>query len=387
MKRRTLLQSAAVAASPLVVASRALGRGPVPSASNRVTMGIIGCGNMGTGDLQGFLEDERVQIVAVCDVNKESAGYWDNAFAGREPARKIVEWTYGREKRSGQYKGCAVYEDFRDLLARKDIDAVVTAVPDHWHSIPAVEAAKSGKDIYGEKPLALTVSEGRAMADAVKKYKRVFQCGSQQRSDSRFRHACELVRNGRIGKVHTVRCGLPGGTPDFSRAGSRKEPEPVPEGFNYAFWLGPAPEAPYSPARCHCNFRWILDYSGGQITDWGGHHPDIAQWGLGMDESGPVAIRNAKGEWAKDPLYNTAMQYYFEAIYDNGVKLIVSNKETGRCYVPGRRRVGLGQPGSHRRESEVAARPSNSDPLRRTYTRATITAGTSSIRCFPASPP
>src|SRR3954447_7844290 len=202
MKRRTLLQSAAIATSPLVVASRALGRGPAPSASNRVTMGIIGCGNMGTGDLQGFLEDERVQIVAVCDLNKESAGYWDNAFAGREPARKIVEWTYGREKRSGQYKGCAVYEDFRDLLARKDIDAVVTAVPDHWHSIPAVEAAKSGKDIYGEKPLALTISEGRAIADAVKKYKRVFQCGSQQRSDSRFRHACELVRNGRLGKVH-----------------------------------------------------------------------------------------------------------------------------------------------------------------------------------------
>ena len=331
MKRRALLQSAALsAAAPFLSPARALGRGgPVPAPSNRIAMGVIGCGNMGTGDLQGFLEDERVQIVAVCDVNKESAGYWDNAFAGREPARKIAEWTYGLEKRSGAYKGCAAYEDFRELLARKDIDAVVIAVPDHWHAIPAIEAAKSGKDIYGEKPLALTVAQGRAIADATKKYKRVFQCGSQQRSDRRFRHACELVRNGRIGKVHTVRCGLPGGTPDFSRAAYRKAPEAVPEGFNYDFWLGPAPEAPYSPARCHCNFRWILDYSGGQITDWGGHHPDIAQWGLGMDESGPVEIREPRAEWAKDPLYNTATQFYFEAIYETGVKLIVSSKERG----------------------------------------------------------
>ena len=329
MKRRTLLQSAAMAAAPLFIPSRVLGRGPGPAPSNRITIGIIGCGNMGTGDLQTYLRDDRVQVVAVCDVNKQSAGYWDNAFAGREPARMTAEWTYGVDKRSGVYKGCTAYEDFRDLLARKDIDAVSTAVPDHWHAIAAIEAAKSGKDIYGQKPLALTIGQGRAIADAVKKYNRVFQCGSQQRSDAKFRKACELVRNGRIGKVHTVRCGLPGGTPDFSKAAHRKAPEPVPEGFNYDFWLGPAPEAPYAPARCHCNFRWILDYSGGQITDWGGHHPDIAQWGLGMDESGPVEIKNAKGEWAKDPLYNTATQFYYEAIYENGVKLIVSNKERG----------------------------------------------------------
>ena len=188
-------------------------------------MGVIGNGNQGTNDLFALLDDERVQVVAVCDVNRESAGYWDGRFGGREPARKIVEWTYGRELRSGAYKGCGTYEDFRELLARKDIDAVLIAVPDHWHSIPVIEAARAGKDIYGEKPLSLTIAEGRAMSDAVGRYKRIFQTGSQQRSDERFRHACELVRNGRIGKLQTVRCGLPGGTPDLAKTGNRKDPD------------------------------------------------------------------------------------------------------------------------------------------------------------------
>ena len=126
-----------------------------------------------------------------------------------------------------------------------------------------------------------------------------------------------------------MRCGLPGGTPDLAKTGNRKDPEPVPEGFNYDFWLGPAPEAVYAPARCHVNFRWILDYSGGQITDWGGHHPDIAQWGMNTESTGPLEIRNAKGAFAKDKLWNTATDFYFEGIYQNGVKLIVSNKERG----------------------------------------------------------
>ncbi|MBL9124109.1 MAG: hypothetical protein JNG90_10790 [Planctomycetaceae bacterium] len=167
------------------------------------------------------------------------------------------------------------------------------------------------------------------MSDAVKKYNRVFQTGSQQRSDENFRRACELVRNGRIGKLHTVRCGLPGGRPDFGKTGDRKQPEAVPEGFDYEMWLGPAPEAPYAPARCHVNFRWIYDYSGGQVTDWGGHHPDCAQWGMGTEETGPVEIRAAKAEFAPDPLWNTATAYHFEALYANGVKLIISDKEKG----------------------------------------------------------
>lgn len=292
-------------------------------------MGVIGTGNQGTNDLFGFLRDERVQIVAVCDLNRESPGYWDGRIGGREPARQIVDWNYARQRRSGLYKGCAAYEDFRQVIERKDIDALLIAVPDHWHSIPVIQGARAGKDIYGEKPLSLTIAEGRAMSDAVRQNHRIFQTGSQQRSDTRFRKACELVRNGRIGKLHTVRCGLPGGTPDLAKTGDRKDPEPVPEGFHYAMWLGPAPEAPYCPARCHVNFRWILDYSGGQITDWGGHHPDIAQWGMDTERTGPVAIRNAKGEFAKDKLWNTATEFYFEAVYQNGVTMIVSNRERG----------------------------------------------------------
>jgi predicted dehydrogenase len=319
MRRRDLL---AATLAPLPAFSLQ----PAPAPSRRVTLGVIGCGNQGINDLKLFLADERVQIVAVCDVNRQSPGYWNGGIAGREPARDLVEWHYGRARQSGAYKGCAVYEDFRELLRRPDIDAVLLALPDHWHAIATIAAARAGKDIYGEKPLALTIAEGRAMVNAVTSNNRIFQTGSQQRSDPRFRQACEIVRNGRLGKLHTVLCGLPGGTPDFGQTGHRQDPEPVPAGFNYDLWLGPAPEAPYAPGRCHVNFRWILDYSGGQITDWGGHHPDIAQWGMGTELSGPVAIRNGQATWAKEKLWNTATDFSFEAHYASGVKLVCSSR-------------------------------------------------------------
>lgn len=331
MDRRTFLKSTALAAGavglPTIVPASALGRGGRPAPSDRVTLAIIGTGNQGFNDMFDFLDDERVQIVAVCDVNRQSAGYWSGRIGGREPARQIVEWHYAGGKRSGTYTGCDAYEDFREVIARDDIDAVETALPDHWHAIPVIEAAKAGKDIYGQKPLSLTVADGRAMSDAVREHGVVFQTGSQQRSIAHFRHMCELALNGRLGTLRTVRCGLPGGHPDFGRVAHRVEPEPIPEGFNYDLWLGPAPEAPYVPARCHVNFRWIMDYSGGQVTDWGGHHPDIAQWGMGTELTGPVAIRNARGVFPKDGLYDTATEFTFEAVYDNGVTLIVSNEE------------------------------------------------------------
>jgi predicted dehydrogenase len=163
----------------------------------------------------------------------------------------------------------------------------------------------------------------------VKKSGTIFQTGSQQRSDSHFRRACELVRNGRIGKLKTVKCGMPGGRPDIAKTADRKKPEPVPDGFDYDMWLGPAPYALYAPARCHVNFRWILDYSGGNVTDWGGHHPDCAQWGMDTEYTGPIEIRNAKGLFPPDELWNTATEYYFEAVYKGGVTLIVSTKERG----------------------------------------------------------
>ncbi len=318
LTRRGWLQaSAGVLAGPLIVPSAVLGK---EAPSNKITVGFIGTGNNGTNWIQRFVTDSRVRVVAVCDVNREGPGYWDGSVRGREPARRMVDAFYNA-------KGCAAYEDFRELIARDDIDAIYIGTPDHWHALIAIAAAKAGKDIYGQKPLSLTVAEGRKMVEAVEQAGVVWQTGSQQRSDWNFRRVCELVRNGRIGEVHTVRCGLPGGTPDYGKTAHQTKTEPAPTGFQYDLWLGPAPEAPYCPARVGVNFRWVLDYSGGQVTDWGGHHIDIAQWGLGADGAGPVQIKNAKGKFAKGPIYNTATEFYFECIYANGVKLIVSDKE------------------------------------------------------------
>ncbi len=332
MNRRSFLRATASTAAaglafPTVVPASALGLGGSVAPSDRITLGIIGTGNQGFNDIRSFLRDERVQIVAVCDVNRESPGYWDGKVGGREPAKRQVEEHYGKQKPSGTYQGCAALVDFREILGRDDIDAVEVCTPDHWHAIPVIEACKAKKDIYCQKPLSLTVAEGRAMSFAVARSGVVFQTGSQQRSDARFRRACELVRNGRIGKLQTVRVGLPGGRTDYAKTGDHKDPEPVPEGFEYGLWLGPAPEAPYAPARCHVNFRWIYDYSGGQVTDWGGHHPDCAQWGMGTDLTGPVAIRNAKASFPPDKLWDTATEFSFEAVYENGVTMIVSNTE------------------------------------------------------------
>jgi predicted dehydrogenase len=325
--RRTTQAAAAGFAFPTIIPGSALGLGRMVAPSNRITLGVIGTGNQGFNDLRSFLKDERVQIVAVCDVNRESDGYWDGKVGGREPARRLVEEHYAKDKPSGEYRGCGAFVDFREVLGRKDIDAVEVCTPDHWHAIPVIEACKAKKDIYCQKPLALTIAEGRAMSSAVAKHGVVFQTGSQQRSDPYFRRACELVRNGRIGKLRTVKVGLPGGRPDLARTGDLKEPAPVPEGFDYDRWLGPAPEAPYAPARCHVNFRWIFDYSGGEVTDWGGHHPDIAQWGMGTEMTGPVEIRNARGSFPPDKLWNTATEFSFEAVYENGVTMLISNVE------------------------------------------------------------
>ena len=314
--RRGFLKCAAVVAAPLVVPGSVLGLNGAVAPSNRITMGFIGVGNQGTNDMRNFLRDDRVQVIAVCDVSTEGPGYWHGSVRGREYARKMVDATNKRNKRGG--KGCDAYADFRELLAQKDIDAVEVCTPDHWHGYQVVAAARAGKDIYCQKPLALTINEGRIMSDVVKATKRVFQCGSQQRSDKRFRLACELVRNGRIGKLQRVKVGLPAGRPDYGKTGNRKKPEKVPAGFDYDMWLGPAPVVPYAPARCHVNFRWIYDYSGGQVTDWGGHHPDIAQWGMGTHLTGPVVIRNAKGKFPEDELWDTATEYHFEAVYEDG---------------------------------------------------------------------
>jgi predicted dehydrogenase len=251
----------------------------------------------------GFLGQPDVQVVAVCDVDQKHL----------KRAQQQINKKYGNND-------CAAYDDFRDLLARDDIDAVMIATPDHWHAIIAIAAARAGKHVYLEKPLAYSVAEGRAVCEAAERYGVVFQTGSQQRSWRDFRFAAELVRNGRIGKVHRVWVALPNG----QRENVPVKPAPPPEGFDYEFWLGPAPYAPYCRGRCHNSFRWTSDYSGGQITDWAGHHIDSAQWAMGTEHTGPVEIEG-RAEFLTGGLYDTAATYRLEYKYAEGFTLIVSD--------------------------------------------------------------
>jgi len=313
ISRRAFLRNAATAvAAPYIVPSSALGKDNQPAPSNRIPMGLIGLGSMGMRHVKGFLQEEDCQIIAVCDVDAER----------RSVAVEEINKHYGN-------KDCAEYNDFRDLIRRADIDTLCISVPDHWHSIPAIMGVRAGKDIYGEKPLALTVSEGRVMVEAVHRYKCVWQTGSWQRSTAHFRFACELVRNQRIGTLQRVEVGIGGGyNPGGGRPTvNRIDPQPVmpaPEGFDYEMWLGPAPWAPYTEKRCHWNFRWILDYSGGQVTDWGAHHIDIAHWGMDCDDTGPLEVVG-KGVFPKDGLWNAAVDYDFQCTYASGVTMCVAS--------------------------------------------------------------
>ena len=302
---RAVRTTAGAMVLPYFVSSSALGKAGAVSPSNRIVMGAIGVGSKGTRNMRSFLNRAGVQVVAVCDVDAKH----------RENACNYVNAKYDN-------RDCAMYGDFRELLCRDDIDAVSIATPDHWHAIAAISAARAGKDVFAEKPLAYNIAEGRAICDAVTQFGIVWQTGSQQRSDRRFRFACELVRNGRIGKVHTVKVGLPyGGSSSKTIASS---PAAVPAGFDYETWLGPAPWAPYRPERCPGNFRWVRDYSGGQITDWAGHHCDIAQWGMGTELTSPVEIKGT-GEAPADGLWDTVYKYRFVCKYAEGFTVIVAD--------------------------------------------------------------
>jgi predicted dehydrogenase len=266
-------------------------------------MGAIGVGSQGTGDMRGFINKPEVQMAAVCDVDKTH----------RDNAKKIVDERYGNTD-------CTAYHDFREVIGRGDLDAVLLALPDQWHAVPAIAAARAGLDIHGQKPLARSIVEGRAICSAVHRFGRVWQTGSQQRSDWKFRRACELVRNGRIGKILKIEVGLPtGGATDV------KQVTEVPEGLDWNFWLGPAPYVPYRGV-VHWNWRWIMDYSGGQLTDWAGHHIDIAHWGMGWDYTGPVEIEG-KGNYPKEGLYNVPTEYKFTCKYADGTIMTVANNK------------------------------------------------------------
>jgi predicted dehydrogenase len=293
--------------------------------SNRITMGCIGVGGMGTNNMMGFLNNDDVQMLAVCDPETGSNGYnhWYNTggWLGREPAIERVNKHYAEKRASGTFKGCDGYVDFRKLLARADIDAVMIATPYHWHAIGAIAAARGGKDIYCEKPLTLTVAEGRAIVRAVESRKVIFQTGTHHRSaDTHLRRVCELIRNGRIGKVKRVISHI---DPNNRTTSAKKgDSMPIPKGFDYDMWLGPAPKEPYHRDRTHYTFRFVQDYSGGQTTNLGVHALDIVQWALGTDRTGPIEFEDLGAEFPSDGLFDTATKVHFRAKYASGTELI-----------------------------------------------------------------
>jgi len=322
--RSTTALTASALGAPFILPASVFG---AAAPSNRIHVGFVGLGNQSTIDLPSFLQNDDVQVVAVCDVNTGSYGYINpKHFLGRKPGQDQVNAYYAQKTPSGNFKGCDAYNDFRELLARSDIDVVALVVPDHWHAIMTIMAAKAGKDVYCEKPLSLTVAQGQAMVKAVRQHKRILQTGSHFRSSPNNRFACELVRNGRIGQVKRVLTFI--AEQNAVDPGPGWQPMPVPEGFDYEMWLGPAPKAPYHAGRCLYRFRFNLDYSGGQTTNFGAHSNDIAQWGLGMDHTGPVEFEDMGSEWPpKGSLYTTATKVHFRARYANGIELICETRE------------------------------------------------------------
>ena len=308
--RREFLKAApgalvGAAAFPTIVSASVLGRGAVPP-SDRIVMAGIGFGMQGPPNMRSFLGKGEVQWVAVCDLD-------DTALF---KARDVVNEQYGNED-------CATYKDYRELFARGDLDAVSIAVPDHWHAILSIAAVQAGLDVYGEKPFTHSLREGRLLCDAVKRYGRVWQTGSWQRSVDNFHRAAELIRNGRIGKVQRVEVGLPSGHYDFAGTFGQDAVTSPPAGFDYETWIGPAPWTPYCKSRVHMNWRWNMDFGGGQLMDWVGHHLDIAHWGLGFDYAGPVKV-SGKGEFPATGIYNSPTRYRVETVYADGTPIVLA---------------------------------------------------------------
>ncbi|MFZ2146164.1 MAG: Gfo/Idh/MocA family oxidoreductase [Sedimentisphaerales bacterium] len=291
--RKTAAASAAAAGFPYLVASSALGKTGAVAPSNRIVMGAIGVGGQGTRHVGGgiwvqgggFLSKPQVQFVAVCDVNANNLNN----------ARNIVNKHYGNND-------CAGYNDFRELVSRQDIDAVLVATPDHWHVLTSIAAVKAGMDVYCEKPLSLTIRQARELSNTVKRYGRIFQTGTQQRSWREFRFACELVRNGYIGHVKSITVNV-GGPPLWE---CDAPAEPQPQWLDWNMWLGPAPWRPYTSKIAPGGWMAYRDYSGGEMTNWGAHMFDTAQWAMGMDESGPVEIIPPDGKDYKVLTYKYA---------------------------------------------------------------------------------
>ena len=306
-RKEFLQKGAAVAAGlivmPHIIPASARGKGGKVAPSDRIVMGGIGLNSMGDGDMGQFLPMNTVQYVAICDVDRSV----------RERITGKINDHYGN-------KDARSYNDFREFLEKEKLDAVNIALPDHWHAIPTVMAAQKGINIFGQKPLARSIKESRAIVDAAAKYDIVWQTGCQQRSEWQFLQACNIVKNGLLGKINSIEVGLPNG------GDSKGQPEvqPVPDGVDWDMWLGPAPKVPYR-GILHWNWRWMLDYSGGQLTDWAGHHIDIALWAAGLSETGPVEIE-AEGEYLKNDIFNVPISYDIHTKFANGMPMRVANE-------------------------------------------------------------
>ncbi len=295
---KTAVLGSAALAFPTVIPSSVLGEN---APSNRINVALIGMGMMMmSSHFQVFLGRNDIQLMAVCDVDR----------AKRERAKELIEKSYAAKSDRAGYKGCDAYNEYERIIDRNDIDAVAVVTPDHWHAMISIAAMKSGKDVYVQKPMSLTIKEGRMMSDTAKEYGSILQVGSQQRSERAFRKAAEIVRNGWIGKVHTIYTQLGEFPPPQTLAA-----EPIPDGFDYDRWLGPTPWYPYNRKRVEGNYgggwRCFWDYGSRKNGDWGAHHFDIIQWALGMDDSGPVEFY-PKG-------YNGAE--YQSHVYANGTKV------------------------------------------------------------------
>jgi predicted dehydrogenase len=306
-RRQFLGLSGAALAFPTIISSSVLGRAGEPAPSARISLGIVGCGGMGNGNTDSFLALQECQVVAACDVDQTHLD-------------ALVK------KVNGHYKdtGCKAYHDYRELMARSDIDAVMLALPDHWHALAAVEAARQKKDIYGEKPLARTIAEQQAIVRAIQANRRVWQTGSWQRSVGPFHKAAEIVRNGLIGKVTRVEVGLPAGQGGAMAPGDMVPGAPPPPELDFETWTGPSKMMPYIRGRVHGNWRWNYNTGGGQLLDWIGHHCDIAHWGCDFDNSGPFEIEG-KGEFPPvDAVWNTCTKYRIELKYPRDIAMTIA---------------------------------------------------------------
>ncbi len=306
-RRHFLAITGLAAAAPNFFPSTALGRDGKTAPSNRIVMGVVGWGMQGPGDTKACMAHSDCQVVAACDIDKNHL-------------KKAVE-TINKQYNN---QDCAAYSDYKQMMARTDIDAVILAVPDNWHALISIDAARNKKDIYGEKPLARTIAEQQAIVKAVQDNKRIWQTGSWQRSEKNFHYGAEIVRNGLIGKIQRVEVGLPSGHADFAGTKDKTSITAPPAELDYEKWIGPAKMEPYIQGRLHMNWRWNYNIGGGQLLDWIGHHCDIAHWGLDFDNNGPLEIEG-QGEFPPaDAMWNTCTKYRINAKYPGDIEMVIA---------------------------------------------------------------